>query len=1635
MATKTDLILSYLPGTFRALPKPTALYAVVDAFGNELLLAENSLAAIMLAHWVDHADRGADEIGDLAKIAALYGLAPRKDETTGEILESVEEFREHLKRYIRTFLEGTVTVQGILRVTAEVLGLHIDDAHLDRWWKRKQPELVTIELRGDDAAELVLGVKAATAVGSSEHPAQVKGTTDLSADVDLRGASILRLKIDSANPVDIDLGVGDGVDPASVRLSQIRTKINQILNATVASGEVDFLSLASPTIGPVSRLEVQDVAHDAAERILGLRPRTYRGSEARAAQVKGTIDLSNGIDFGKTRYLRLEIDGTHLAEIDCGGTNPGPRSLDQIRDEINQALGPNVASHDAHFLTLTSPTQGFNSRIAFLQPAAGDATALLFDKINPFYAGQDVQPARVIGSRELTKGVDLSDRANLCLRIDGAASLTINCAGNNPPNTQPDEIVTAINTAFRTQVASFDGRSIALTSPTTGPTSEITFETLLTGEAMEAILGIGSRRFQGAAATAARMESITDLSVNGGINLMARHVLSIAVDGGSPIEVDLRMGVTDARHVSPHELAEAINRVLDPDIASSDGQHLILTSPTRGSASSLAIAPLETTCRRRFVTRAIVTDEATQSIFGFMVREATGTPGTSARIVGTADLIRGVDLREARYLKIKVDGHDPCELDCAASSQRPRAALLSEIVEAIDRQLGSGIASQVGGRLVLKSPTTGTSSRLAFEPPQDALDKLLGIQPTAVRGQDATGVSFVGTINLSAGIDLPSNAAIKIGIDGTEPIQIPLTGSEPVRKTLGDIAIAINESLPDVASQDGIHLILTSPLKGIASRLAFAVPSATDVTAAIFGITPPRSYQGTNATPAQVIGTPELSGNLNLRIARYLRIAVDGDPFVGVDCVPQGADPAAVTLEQIVAAINSVLPGVATAEGNRLKLTSRTPGLAGQIALEPYTAGDARQLLLKEAVNEVRGTDPAPAVLKGDADLLAPVNLSQRRLIRLAVDGGRPVDIDVIGADPAVTFLDEIVVAINRVLPGVAIATEDDRLQLTSPTAREGSHLSVLPLRYLEVLEYPPKPAQTSSPPVRHGDRWSVVNNGAADVLAKVELAPSQGAAGLTLVNLTLGWQVRLLTSLRVGEKAQLWHDPKLGLQVAILSAEGQSRPVPSSQILVGPVGTQIWVPFAQTRDLSSDADGSGALQLNNALAPRIVRLRAKSIDPPCNRIAVSVTESDFNAIHWDIPAGDRVGRIRIVEGVFQLVDANDAAIANLRAGPGVDLAAHRDRVVTVTGVLHTGAPPLLIVQEVVPLFDVTLHSQPEGGQPIDEHYIGVTIGAGVGAPYSLVRQIMTGSLAVASASRQASELVKAEELDKASILSLPQGKSDWLYLECYGSRFNQARFNYDCFAGSFCRDRGVFNVSRFTSKPKPPEQPPPESIAAVFASPGAATGPTAQVTFSWDNHQPGAFCVNLPADLPARFGARFNEARFSQGLDKQKKIKAEFYPNAVTEPVSDPNYLIALIKAKSTSIEKSEAKVVPRVPIGWEAAKMPFRQPKFLTLGTENLPARIYLTEEGFDGFIELQASEVGIWGNEIAVSARKSGPATYDVSISYPGARFECARQVVLGPPLPALVQENLKPVSVGILQAKAAGVHADVTRDRCD
>jgi hypothetical protein len=265
--------------------------------------------------------------------------------------------------------------------------------------------------------------------------------------------------------------------------------------------------------------------------------------------------------------------------------------------------------------------------------------------------------------------------------------------------------------------------------------------------------------------------------------------------------------------------------------------------------------------------------------------------------------------------------------------------------------------------------------------------------------------------------------------------------------------------------------------------------------------------------------------------------------------------------------------------------------------------------------------------------------------------------------------------------------------------------------------------------------------------------------------------------------------------------------------------------------------------------------------------------------------------------------------------------------------------------------------------------------------------------------------------------LTLPRGRTEWIFLECSGSRFDQAHFAEDRFAGGDCAEAGVFDVSRFGQ--------------AVF---GPLAAPAVDVTLRWQSHRPGAFVVNLPSDLPSRFGGRFNEARF--GMTRENP---ETLPGVVTEPPGDERDLVQLLNDGEAPAFRASPLVragrVARVPIGFEAVKMPFRKPRFLRLGDDHQPARLYLTEDGMEGFVEIRAQEAGTWGNEIAVVARPAGPGRWDVTLHFAGARFENARKTVLGAPLPDLAQDLLQPGPIGILQAKAAGVEARVTRDRAE
>jgi hypothetical protein len=1480
MPTKTDRILSYLPLTFQTSPRPAVLYPVADAFGNELLLGENSLAAIMLAHWVDFADKNEPQINDLAKIAALYGLVPWTD-ISGDTLESVEEFREHLKRYIRTFLEGTVTVQGILRISAEALGLRIADSpdQLDRWWARHNDAVVTTEALGNDANAL-LNFEASSASGSPTLPAQIIGSVALNQPIDLQGTNILRLKVDGSLE-EIDLT--DGLPPGTtLSLEQLVDIINKPPRPAVASRKDRFLKLASPKIGASSKLEVVSGLNDAAPRLLGLAPRSYHGAGATGAQFKGTADLSNKIDLSNERYLRIQIDGTRQEEIDCAGPDPSQTTLAQVRDKINNSFpGLNVASDDGKHLILTSPVKGFGSSISVQAPAAQNACEKTLGVPTVFAAGKDAQPARADSTRDLRGRVDLSTRSKIRLGIDGAEPITIDCAGVEPNRTERVEIVAAINAAAGATVGVITERSISIVSPTTGPASEILFAEPADDDATFDLFGISPQSFRGSAATVARLTALPSLT-NGGLDVRANNFLLLAVDGGTAVEVDLSQASEDISELSSLSLdkaAEYINNSFDGAlVASTDGEKLFLASARSGGASKLQVFPREAIRQRRFVTRAIVTDEAAQEVFGFVTGEAGATAAVSARLTGAPDLSQSVDLTDARLLRLRVDDFAAIELDAAGA--RPRATTLAETIGKINAAvkangLSDDVATTDGKHLVLISPSAGAGSRLIIEPPLAALDKLLGLEPGAVNGSDATSVKFTGTVELTGGIDLPAGAAIKLAVDEGAAVEIVLGEAAPVHRLPTQIVNAINTALQSsIARTDGRRIELRSPKKGVDSKIRFEIPVGPDVTKEVFGISAPREYHGAAATPARVVGMRDLSGTTDLSIQRFLSIVIDGAART-LDCATKAAKPEAATLAEIVESIGPDLAS-ASADGTHLILTSSSTGPNVRIEVKTFAAGDAGKALFGNGPLNASGTPAAPALITGKTSLLTPVNLSRRQLLRIAVDGGRPIDIDVAGTVAAKTASDEIIERINAVFPNLAALTADGQLQLSSTTTGPESGVSLQALRFLEVAEYPPRTSKFSFTK-KHNGFWTVVNDGVADSYAEIRISAPHGAVGPGIVNTRLGWSVHLFVVLERGETVRLFRDERLHLRAEVIGTHGQVRPIAGSKIQAGPLGSQAVVPFRNTWKLTGELN---QLQLNNPKAARLVLLKSLLSE---GEIKVDILENDISslplpAIDADVENGRLVGRIKVDSDDWSLVDSSGAQIAALIPGPHVDLLSYHGTVVKVEGPLNHGAPPVMLVQNIAALFDVMLYGTPAGQAPINEAYLGVSIGV------SDDNDSLTLQLNGASGVAPKSVLVSAEDLNKALALKVSTGRNVFRYLDCLGARFDHAHFNRAHFPDGVCGERGIFDVSRFSNSP-------PERVRAVFASALPFSEPPVKIDFEFDTFAAATFVVNLPADLEPRFGARFNESRFGEDLGDDKK-SAKVFAGAVAEPQSDPNLL-----------------------------------------------------------------------------------------------------------------------------------------------
>jgi hypothetical protein len=909
-----------------------------------------------------------------------------------------------------------------------------------------------------------------------------------------------------------------------------------------------------------------------------------------------------------------------------------------------------------------------------------------------------------------------------------------------------------------------------------------------------------------------------------------------------------------------------------------------------------------------------------------------------------------------------------------------------------------------------------------IDPPltPDAADALraLALLPGTYSKQEATQLVFTSPINLKAGVELEPDAAVRLVIDDRKA-QVRLGGKAGTRVPLFRLVSAINQAFgKEVACVVGPNLVLRSSKRGINGIIGFEIPSALDATKLIFGVTPPRIYRGRPMRLAQVATSgKDLGDGVDLRVTRMLRISLDGSPPQDVDCAAQATRPDAARLPEVVLSINKALEReIAFQDGHRLILRSPTTSAVASIELIRFTVGDASEILFGELDPSASGADLTPATITGELTLAHPVDLSQRSLLRVSVNGGAAADVDVAGKFPSATSIDEVVARLNRTIPGIASITADDRLRLTSPSRDASkSSLAVQPLRYLELIEYPPVAVEKGPLKVWPGQRWSLVNDGAASSSADLCLASPQGVSSPEIVNLTTGTYLRLMAALSGGEMMHVSRDENGCVRAEIISRDGQLLPVPSSQVLLGTLSRSLFVPFHGESRLSRDVGRTSTLQLDNPRAPRTVVLRAH--DAIKDPIAVAVVESDIANVGPPPLAKvgaqvDRIGRVSHTGQSIWLLDHTGLPISRLRDGRTSHLQSYDHRVVWLSGSYYPGKPPLVIVGEIAALFDTTVRLFPEKDPPNPEVYHQVTIGDGP-ETRSLARAINVGRKF-----GEFSSLVRADEFDKGDVLTVPKGHSDWIYVECNGARYDEVNFNRSRFPVGRCGQNGIFGISRFALR-SPGRF---ETAAPLYATLKPPPKPMAVITARWMSYQPGSFVVNLPADLPASFGGLFGQAYFGSR-------EAEQYPGAVAGPQGDPRSLIHLINVRPSQLVS--ARLVGRVPIGWEPVPLPTRGLTPFTNGAGTELARLYLSDPTLNGTIELTAKHPGAWGNNIVISSRKSGPATYDVSICFQGARFENARQVVRGafPSFgPALAQAN----PVGVLQAKAAGVLAEVTRD---
>jgi len=119
MSYKTDELTRVLPEAYAVDDAESLIYKLLDAFGAELMTADEKVKRLLKSHWVNYAEGPA-----LDGLAAIFGVR-RRLLYDGVTLESDDAFRTRLKAVVPTFAGGG-TRKAVLGAVRSAFGLPFD---------------------------------------------------------------------------------------------------------------------------------------------------------------------------------------------------------------------------------------------------------------------------------------------------------------------------------------------------------------------------------------------------------------------------------------------------------------------------------------------------------------------------------------------------------------------------------------------------------------------------------------------------------------------------------------------------------------------------------------------------------------------------------------------------------------------------------------------------------------------------------------------------------------------------------------------------------------------------------------------------------------------------------------------------------------------------------------------------------------------------------------------------------------------------------------------------------------------------------------------------------------------------------------------------------------------------------------------------------------------------------------------------------------------------------------------------------------------------------------------------------------------------------------------------------------------